>query len=132
MRHTREHSGEEPASHWYRHAPAVIRNGVSVPLVRTLDHRGKHAHPPEQFYTYFLKRRNRSELLTTVTEERAMAVAANMGAQSFKKGMSGERIAIGMRTTLYPKAQKRFCLMTAIVARESAKAVTTLFKFPLT
>src|SRR6266536_3148059 len=55
-----------------------------------------------------------------------------MGACSFKNGINGERIATGMSTLLYAKAQKRFCLMVRIVARESASAAATLFKLPLT
>jgi len=39
-------------------------------------------------------------LLTTVTEESAIAAAAKMGACSFRKGISGERIATG-RSTLF-------------------------------
>lgn len=46
------------------------------------------------------KRRNRSELLTTVTEERAIAAAAKIGAFSRKNGIKGDRMAIGIKTTL--------------------------------
>ena len=46
------------------------------------------------------KRRNRNELLTTVTDERAIAAAAKMGAFSRKKGIIGERMAIGIKITL--------------------------------
>jgi hypothetical protein len=49
---------------------------------------------------YGLKRRNRNELLTTVTDESAMAAAAKMGAFSLKKGINGERMAVGTRMTL--------------------------------
>src|SRR5215469_18979952 len=45
-------------------------------------------------------RRKRSELLTTVTDESAMAAAAKIGAFSFRNGINGERIAVGIRTTL--------------------------------
>ena len=54
--------------------------------------RGKQAYRPD--------RRSRNELLTTVTEESAMAAAAKMGAFSRKNGMSGESIAVGIRMTL--------------------------------
>src|SRR6266702_4618312 len=46
------------------------------------------------------KRRKRSELLTTVTDESAIAAAAKIGAFSFNNGINGERIAVGIRTTL--------------------------------
>jgi len=46
------------------------------------------------------KRRRRRELLTTVTDEKAIAAAAKMGALSRKNGISGERIAAGIRITL--------------------------------
>lgn len=45
-------------------------------------------------------RRRRKELLITVTEERAIAAAAKMGAFSRKNGINGERIAVGIRITL--------------------------------
>src|SRR5216683_7562337 len=81
---------------------------------------------------YRPNRRKRKELLTTVTDDSAIAAAAKMGAFSRKSGMSGERIAVGIKMTLYAKAQKRFCLMVRKVARERASAVATLFKLPLT
>src|SRR6266566_10004307 len=46
------------------------------------------------------KRRNRSELLTTVTDESAIAAAAKIGAFSLKKGINGDRMAVGIRITL--------------------------------
>jgi hypothetical protein len=39
-------------------------------------------------------------LLTTVTDESAIAAAAKMGAFSRKNGTSGERIAVGIKMTL--------------------------------
>ena len=56
--------------------------------------------PRLQQYTYRPKRRNRSELLTTVTDESAIAAAAKMGAFSRKSGINGERIAVGIKMTL--------------------------------
>ena len=52
------------------------------------------------YVSYLPNRRNRNELLTTVTDESAIAAAAKMGAFSRKNGINGDRIAIGMRTTL--------------------------------
>ena len=49
---------------------------------------------------YLPKRRNRKELLTTVTDESAIAAAAKMGAFSRKNGINGERIAVGIKMTL--------------------------------
>src|SRR6266702_1922152 len=49
---------------------------------------------------YRPKRRKRKELLTTVTDDSAIAAAAKMGAFSCKNGISGERIAVGMRMIL--------------------------------
>src|SRR6266516_7923340 len=95
----------------------------------------EHISPAIVFHYAFPfrpKRRNRNELLTTVNDDRAIAAAAKIGAFSRKNGMSGDRIAVGIKMTLYAKAQKRFCLMVRSVARESASAVATLFKFPLT
>src|SRR5436853_6767813 len=46
------------------------------------------------------KRLNRSELLTTVTDEKAIAAAAKIGACSLRNGISGERIAVGMSSVL--------------------------------
>src|SRR5262245_22768129 len=46
------------------------------------------------------KRRSRSELLTTVTEESAIAAAAKMGALSRRKGIAGEAMAMGINTVL--------------------------------
>ena len=46
------------------------------------------------------KRRNLSELLTTVTDESAIAAAAKMGACSRRNGTRGERIAAGIKITL--------------------------------
>src|SRR6266496_2155527 len=80
----------------------------------------------------YLNLRNRNELLTTVTDESAIAAAAKIGAWSFKNGIRGESIAVGIKITLYANAQKRFCLMVRNVARESARAVATLFRLPLT
>src|SRR6266849_8889876 len=45
-------------------------------------------------------RRKRSELLTTVTDESAIEAAAKIGAFYRRKGMSGERITVGIRMTL--------------------------------
>jgi len=39
-------------------------------------------------------------LLTTVTDESAIAAAAKMGAFSRKFGINGERIAVGIKMTL--------------------------------
>jgi hypothetical protein len=47
-----------------------------------------------------VKKRSRNELLTTVTDESAMAAAAKIGICSPRKGMKGERIAIGISSTL--------------------------------
>ena len=52
------------------------------------------------YFAYRPNRLNRNELLTTVTEERAMAAAAKIGAFSRKNGISGERIAVGIKMTL--------------------------------
>src|SRR6266705_1829283 len=95
----------------------------------------EHISPTIVFHYSFPfrpNRRNRNELLTTVTDDSAIAAAAKIGAFSRKNGISGDRIAVGIKMTLYAKAQKRFCLMVRRVARESASAVATLFKFPLT
>src|SRR6266700_4199785 len=95
----------------------------------------EHISPAIVFHYAFPfrpKRRNRNELLTTVTDDSAIAAAAKLGAFSRKNGMSGDRIAVGIRTTLYAKAQKRFCLMVRSVARDRASAVATLFRLPLT
>jgi hypothetical protein len=51
-------------------------------------------------FPYRPKRRSRSELPTTVTDERAIAAAAKMGAWVCKNGIRGERIAVGIRITL--------------------------------
>src|SRR5215204_22061 len=85
-------------------------------------------------------RRSRRAFETTVTEESAIAAAANTG---FKKpyspgkgrrasgtvppANSGYRIpaATGMSATLYAKAQNRFCLMFCMVALESRMARAT-------
>ena len=45
-------------------------------------------------------RRKRNALLTTRTEEHAMAAAAKTGACARKKGISGDSMARGMRSTL--------------------------------
>src|SRR5215813_5254584 len=68
-------------------------------------------------------RRSRSEFVTTVTEESAIAAAAKIGALSRSQGIAGEATASGIRIVLYANAQKRFCRMVRIVARESAIAV---------
>jgi hypothetical protein len=39
-------------------------------------------------------------LLTTVIDESAIAAAAKMGAFACKKGISGERMAVGIKMTL--------------------------------
>src|SRR6266700_6686402 len=72
----------------------------------------EHISPAIVFHYSFPfrpKRRNRNELLTTVTDDSAIAAAAKIGAFSCKNGMSGDRIAAGIKMTLYAKAQKRFC-----------------------
>jgi hypothetical protein len=45
-------------------------------------------------------RRSRSELLTTVTDESAIAAAAKIGALSRRKGIAGEAMATGISTLL--------------------------------
>lgn len=45
-------------------------------------------------------RRSRSELLTTVTDESAIAAAAKIGALSRRNGIAGDAIAIGISTLL--------------------------------
>src|SRR5579859_4076592 len=45
-------------------------------------------------------RRSESELVTTVTEERAIAAAAKIGALSRKNGIAGDAIARGISTVL--------------------------------
>jgi len=59
--------------------------------------------------------RNRSELLTTLTELNAMAAAATVGT-------SIPEAARGIPTTLYTKAQKRFCLIVVRTREESRMA----------
>ena len=44
--------------------------------------------------------RKRNELLTTVTEESAMAAAAKIGAFCCNIGMAGDNIAVGISKTL--------------------------------
>jgi hypothetical protein len=46
------------------------------------------------------KRRSRSEFVTTVTDESAIAAAAKIGALSRRNGMAGEAIASGISTLL--------------------------------
>ena len=61
--------------------------------------------------------RKRSELLTTVTDESAIAPAASTGESSHPvKGYSSPA-ATGMSATLYTNAQNRFCRMVATVRR---------------
>ena len=45
-----------------------------------------------------LRERKRSELLTTVTDEKAIAAAAIIGAWSLSNGHSGESIAMGIKS----------------------------------
>src|SRR5579862_7087666 len=48
----------------------------------------------------YLNLRRRSELLITVTDESAIAAAAKIGACACRKGISGERMAVGIRIIL--------------------------------
>jgi hypothetical protein len=49
---------------------------------------------------HYLNRLNLNELLTTVTDESAIAAAAKIGAWSLKNGIKGESIAMGIKITL--------------------------------
>ena len=63
----------------------------------------EHISPTIVFHYAFPfrpKRRNRNELLTTVTDDSAIAAAAKIGAFSRKNGISGDKIAVGIKMTL--------------------------------
>jgi hypothetical protein len=61
-------------------------------------------------YTSVVNLRRRRELETTLIELKAIAPAAKIGFMVIPKDCNTPA-ATGMRAELYPKAQKRFCLI---------------------
>jgi hypothetical protein len=73
-----------------------------------------------------------SEFETTEILDIAIATDANIGFNNTPKNGYSTPIATGIRTILYPNAQKRFCLIVLMVLLDNSIDDATEFKFLLT